>query len=398
MAEVRYEFEEGKLQVFTRPGSRFWQARIRIDGAYQFKSLKTTDEHKAIVSAKEWYQEQTWARKHGLPTKVRYMKDLIIDFQKHYEDRKKSGITSKHMAYLYKHQSGNVINDYFGDKQVHAIKDQHIAEYIEWRMNGDPKPARQTLSMELQCLRKIFEFAARKNLILKGEIPSARIPKMHHLAAGRRPAFSREEWNTLWEKLRDWPAQTNHASIQYRRRLLFAYFEIMGATGMRTNDAWKLKWKHIVSFTQNGRDYVEITAFGKPTSGKPSRTLTGQPHAFNAIWLWRKRSKFTDPDDFVFCYTKGVAWDPKHMFREALETFGLLKDPITGENRTPYSIRHTYATFRLESGVPIHLIARQMGTSVGMIEKHYGHVNLRKEVAKLAQKKNIPDEVWMKDL
>ncbi len=163
---------------------------------------------------------------------------------------------------------------------------------------------------------------------------------------------------------------------------------------MRTNDAWKLRWKHIVEFTQNNKTYIEITAFGKPTSGKSSRTLTGQPHACNAYQKWKKLAKFTDPDDFVFSYTKGVAWDPKHMFRDSLEEFGLLKDPITGENRTPYSIRHTYATLRLEYGVPIHLLARQMGTSVGMIEKHYGHVNLRKEVEKLAQKKSVPDEKW----
>ena len=265
-------------------------------------------------------------------------------------------------------------------------------------MNADTKPARQTLSMELQCLRKIFEFAVRKNLVMKGEVPSARIPKMHHLAAQRRPAFSREEWDTLQLKLRDWPAQTNHASIQYRRKLLYAYTSIMGATGMRTNDAWKLQWKHIVEFKQSGRIYIEITAFGKPTSGKPSRALTGQPHAVMCYQSWKRQSRYTEPDDFVFSYSKGVAWDPKHMLREALEEFGLLKDPISGENRTPYSIRHTYATLRLEAGVPIHLLAKQMGTSVGMIEKHYGHVNLRKDVAKLAQSRSIPDEEWVREL
>ena len=49
---------------------------------------------------------------------------------------------------------------------------------------------------------------------------------------------------------------------------------------------------------------------------------------------------------------------------------GLLKS-ATGERRSLYSLRHTYATFALADGVPIHTLAKQMGTSVGMIERHY---------------------------
>ena len=37
--------------------------------------------------------------------------------------------------------------------------------------------------------------------------------------------------------------------------------------------------------------------------------------------------------------------------------------------------RHTYATFRLSEGVDVYILAEQMGTSVKMIEQHYGHVN-----------------------
>ena len=46
-----------------------------------------------------------------------------------------------------------------------------------------------------------------------------------------------------------------------------------------------------------------------------------------------------------------------------------------GAKRTIYSLRHTYATFRLESGVDIYQLARNMGTSVAMIEQFYGHTS-----------------------
>ncbi len=39
--------------------------------------------------------------------------------------------------------------------------------------------------------------------------------------------------------------------------------------------------------------------------------------------------------------------------------------------RTLYSLRHFYATYQLFRGSNIHQLAIQMGTSVGMLEKHY---------------------------
>jgi site-specific recombinase XerD len=48
----------------------------------------------------------------------------------------------------------------------------------------------------------------------------------------------------------------------------------------------------------------------------------------------------------------------------------LLQKPDT----QPAVVRHTYATFRLSEGVDAYLLAEQMGTSVQMIQQHYGHV------------------------
>ena len=42
-----------------------------------------------------------------------------------------------------------------------------------------------------------------------------------------------------------------------------------------------------------------------------------------------------------------------------------------------YSFRHTYAHWRLRYGdVPIHLLAKQMGTSIQKIENTYGHIEV----------------------
>ena len=47
------------------------------------------------------------------------------------------------------------------------------------------------------------------------------------------------------------------------------------------------------------------------------------------------------------------------------------KDISTGQQRTAYLIKHTYATMELLAGTDIHTLARQMGTSVIMLVRHY---------------------------
>ena len=41
---------------------------------------------------------------------------------------------------------------------------------------------------------------------------------------------------------------------------------------------------------------------------------------------------------------------------------------------TPYSMRHTYASFALDAGVTLFELARLMGTSIKVIDDTYGHL------------------------
>jgi site-specific recombinase XerD len=56
-----------------------------------------------------------------------------------------------------------------------------------------------------------------------------------------------------------------------------------------------------------------------------------------------------------------------------------------GQMRTLYSFRHTYATFELlENGMDIHTLAKQMGNSAAMIEKHYSKLTATMAAERLA--------------
>jgi len=75
--------------------------------------------------------------------------------------------------------------------------------------------------------------------------------------------------------------------------------------------------------------------------------------------------------------------DALPIFKRLLTHCGLLKDTV-GSDRTLYSLRHTYATLDLLAGTDIHTLARQMGTSVLMLERHYSKLTATLAADKLA--------------
>jgi len=83
--------------------------------------------------------------------------------------------------------------------------------------------------------------------------------------------------------------------------------------------------------------------------------------------------KNPDLDEHIFCNRDG---SPINSFKTS---FGqLIKSAVVefdshGNRRSLYSLRHTYATFRIQEGVNHYILAKNMGTSVEMLEKHCGH-------------------------
>jgi hypothetical protein len=69
-----------------------------------------------------------------------------------------------------------------------------------------------------------------------------------------------------------------------------------------------------------------------------------------------------------------------------MKASGLLKDSATNQNRTLYSLRHTYATLAMTEGnMDMHTLAKQMGTSVGMLERHYSKLTATMAAERLAK-------------
>jgi hypothetical protein len=71
------------------------------------------------------------------------------------------------------------------------------------------------------------------------------------------------------------------------------------------------------------------------------------------------------------------------------------------EHRTPYALRHTYATFAIAAGVPTFHVARFMGTSLEQIDRTTGTCcrprstrRGRRSTRSSPQRRRRPQRVW----
>jgi integrase len=77
-------------------------------------------------------------------------------------------------------------------------------------------------------------------------------------------------------------------------------------------------------------------------------------------------------DEVIFCHRDGSPIQTmKTAFYSLLKFAGVPIERNSG-SRTIYSLRHFYATLRLSHDTSPFLLAKQMGTSVEMLEKFYG--------------------------
>jgi len=68
-----------------------------------------------------------------------------------------------------------------------------------------------------------------------------------------------------------------------------------------------------------------------------------------------------------------------------------MKKDRDGNQRTAYSLRHTYICFRLMEGADIYQIAKNCRTSVEMIEKYYAsHIKNTLDAAAINVRKEKP--------
>jgi integrase len=240
------------------------------------------------------------------------------------------------------------------------------------------EPAASTITTHNAALVRIFDIALQHGWITRSTLPSL---TNKGTKSETRPAFTFEEYRLLTRRMRDWAKTGKSARTRMMRELLRDYVLILANTGMRHGtEAANLKWRHIQWFiNRKGERFVQMTVDGKTGN----RQLIARHNT--GIYLRRIQSRFPElaglsfddllnarVDEYVFRLRDNTRTAHLHQsFGQLLRDTDLLVGTASERPRTLYSLRHTYATLELYKGRNIHQLARQMGTSVAMLEKHY---------------------------
>ena len=144
-------------------------------------------------------------------------------------------------------------------------------------------------------------------------------------------------------------------------------------------EALNICWNNIEWHTQGDKKYLRIWVNGK-TGG---RWLIAKHRAVDVLKRLHSRQKAVCEIPFERLFERRAkerifvlpdGHQPQRIdgaFKRLMRDSGLGMN-AEGEQRTLYSLRHTYATLELiENKIDIHTLAKQIGNSAAMIERHY---------------------------
>jgi integrase len=406
--EHKEELEDGKLLLFTRDG--IFQARVyKGDRKYIYRSLKTKKLDEARRLALRFYYEIEFRRAENLPLQQKTFNEVIDEYvalrQRQYDrsllgskNTSREQQTSIHMLRQIK-RVVKFWREFCGKLAVDKIDNAKLQDFIAWRKdfyhnmavekrpkNARLNPADKTLEWELGLGNTLIIFAHERGYRGKNQLPTYRFRSAKKIV---RPAFTLPEYRQLIQGMRKHIYEENNKERKYTRELLRDYVLILANSGMRVGEANNLKETDVVEFTDGyGRKNYMFNVKGK-TGSRVVIPRTGAVRYVERVMernelrkleikenIERKvrtpHRKKSDKSNWFFCMYDGDKLITLiDQFQALLEKLKLLENRYA-ERYTLYSLRHFYAVQMIKKGIPIFDIARNMGTSVQIIESYYG--------------------------
>lgn len=363
---------DGRVILYKREGLKNpkWQARVRVPNAngYKIVTTKTENLREAERFALDLYEDLYLHVKSGGSVQSKTFKQVFEEWKKH--------VTA--LGHTRRGGSWDSTIDrvetyalkFFGPKKVDGIGPTDFADFWVWRKSNFNRkaPSNGTLRRERTCLLPVFKFALSRGYIQA--MPDTDPPKA---AVERRPTFTQDEWRKIYTKARTWVKDGESLATHRQRFMTQQYILVLANTGLRVGELRGLRWSDLrtVKTTDGTRLVGEVR--GK-TGIREVVFQDGAEDYIKRVYDYRMEEldKAPDTDEVIFCHKDGT---PIHTMKTAFRS--LLKAaevPIqrNGGSRTIYSLRHFYATMRLSHDTSPFLLAKQMGTSVEMLEKFYG--------------------------
>ncbi|MEI7606511.1 MAG: site-specific integrase [Rhodospirillaceae bacterium] len=365
----RVKMEGGKITLYKQKGSRNWYFELKIEGEQTTfrETCKTSSLDKAREYAREAYYDKRALKRAGLDLRTPTFGKLADLYMRKLEKDLEANFISK-QSFRQKKSGTSALRGFFTKFKIGSINEDTWQDFIISVKEKNFKQGSSYYGQLRQNMRQILQLAKVKHLY-KADIPEFKLPRVDN--DNRRSYFTIEEWQALQRFMDNYVSTAKGPNNFTSRRLIQLYCLIMVNTGMRTNDTLELRWRDITDLEKNGTKYISISVKGKKKPRTIIATDITRPLLKELETFYGKINK----DDYVFRGPRGGQYKPTVRFKTMLKSANMLTDN-QGQERTPYSMRHSYATWRLEEGMPIHQLATYLGTSVKMIEKHYSHIKI----------------------
>lgn len=374
MEGARY-FEDGRLVIFKRSG--IFYARLRTEPAkYVWRSLKTTDVEKAISTGRKLLFQVEQRTEHGFPLKSKLFSTVIDDYIAYRGRDHAHGRTTEGMLKQIIRVS-KFWRVYAGDLPIEAIDDKVMRAFIPWRRdyyskfkklpkNAKLHPTDTTLQWEMMLGKAIIRWADEQGLRGKQALPTVTFTAKKKRA---RPAFEIPEYIRLWRTMHKRISDAGDVRILRSRKLLSNYVLVLANSGMRIGEANNLKLRDVMPFRDaKGRNNFRFIVRGK--TGERDVILRSAA-ARRVDKILAKRTG-ENTNNFLFAMPNGTKiMSLMDQFNLALKQAGIERNGF-GEKYSLYSLRHFYAVMALRNGIGVFEVARNMGTSVQMIQLYYG--------------------------
>jgi integrase len=363
---------DGRVILYKRAGLKNpkWQVRIRVPNAsgYKIVSTKTDDLREAERLALNLYEDTYLHVKAGGSVQSKTFKQVFEEWKRYVTT---IGHTRKGGSWHYTiERVATYAVPFFGAKRIDTIGPVEFSDYWAWRKKtfNRKKPANSTLRRERTCILPVFKYALSRGYI--STMPDTEPPKA---ALERRPTFTQDEWKTIYTAAREWVEEGESKATWRQRFLMRQYVLILANTGLRVGELRSLRWSDLrtVSSPDGNRLIAEVR--GK-TGVREVVFMSDAENYVKRLYDLRKEELGAHPplDGLVFCHKDGKPIQTMKNGFNSLLKFAGVPTERNGGNRTIYSLRHFYATMRLSNDTSPFLLAKQMGTSVEMLEKFYG--------------------------
>lgn len=397
---------EGKATLFKREGSPLWHVRFKAYGKWERVTTKTENLKEAKSKAETIVSEARFRERNELPVISKRFKAVarlaiarMVDAQKANQGK------ATYKTYIQA-INGHLI-EFFGNHNVDKITASLLHDFAKWRIEKMGKvPSASVINNHNSALNRVFDEAIERSYMTKYQVPLLR---NDGLKTEKRPTITIAEYTKLHRGLKSWVNDGRKGNESALRTILRDYILILSHSGIRPGtEAMNLKWHSVEFFSRNGIQYLGMKVKGK-TGERHVTVRHGAIRYFDRLRSsneeWAKLS-FEDflkkrVNAYVF-RVEGTDRKGKTIQKDMTTTFGrmfsrlltrleILNDLETGKARTLYSLRHMYATFALTyNRMSIYTLAEHMGTSVKMIEDHYGQLLLKDKAAEIAG-----DKEWL---